>query len=155
MCRYDRGVDVETQLESEIGLRPRRPGGGSRAGPSPAKAEEVGGAHPVEHPPGGRLGGDRAEEARLVPENLEVADRVGPVGDGNGEVGKDAARVMDRHALVGADEDLVPGVDQPGEAGQLSEQLGPGVGDDTVPVGSDSHLRQPTATLVHLEGAFP
>lgn len=53
MGRHDRGVDVETQLGGEIGLRPCRPGGGSRAGPSAAKAGEVGDAHAVEHPPGG------------------------------------------------------------------------------------------------------
>jgi len=151
----DRGVHVEAELGGEIRLCSRRPGPCPRFGPSPAQTAEMCRAHPVEHPPGSGLGGDGAEQPWLIAKNLQVADRVRPVRDGDGEVGEHAAWVMDRHRLVCADEDVVPGIDQPGEAGQLPEQLGPGMGDHPSAVSSDSHLPQSAATLVHLEGAFP
>ena len=131
-------------------------GPGTLTGKRTAVTQErqVGGAHPVEHPPGRRRGRHRPEQPGSVAQLAKVADRVGTIGDRNGEIGEHAAGEVDWHRLVGADERRVPGVDQAGVTGELSQQLRPGVGHHALTVCSDSHPCQLAATL-HLEGVLP
>ena len=114
----------------------------------------MGGAHTIEDPPGRRCRGDRAEQPRLVPQLAQVADAVRAVRDRNGEIGEHRSGEVDRHRLVRADEGLVPGVDQTGVSGELSQQLRPGVGDHPLTISADSETTQPPATL-HREGVLP
>lgn len=59
----------------------------------------------------------------LVPSRPKVADQVSPICDRNGEICDHRAREVDRHRLIGADERVIPGVDEPGEPRQLSEHF--------------------------------
>jgi hypothetical protein len=111
-------------------------------------------AHPIEYPPGGRRGGDWAEQPRVVTQGSQVADRVRAVCDRDRHVGKDTTREVDRQRLVGAEERRVPRRTEPGELRHLPQQLGPGVGDQTLAVSGYLDPSHPRATL-HLESAFP
>lgn len=61
---------------------------------------------------------------------------------------------VQRDRLVGGKERLVSGVDAAGEAGQLAQQLGAGVGDHPLAIGGDLDPGETAATL-HLESALP
>jgi hypothetical protein len=50
-------------------------------------------------PPGGRIGGDRPEQRRLVTQHRQVRDRLAAVGEQHRHVGGDPAGVMAALAL--------------------------------------------------------
>ena len=131
---HDRGVDVEAELFAEVGSCARRPCLGSRHCPTLAKKRRVPLAHPVEHPPGGRRGGDRPEQLGLVTEHLEIADRIRAAGDRDGHVAEDTAREVDRQGLVRPEQRRVPGGSEPGELRHLPQQLGACVRDHALTI---------------------
>ena len=149
-----RASSTTTPAATEVRSCARRPRLCPCHRPTLAKKRQVPLAHPVEHPPGGRRGGDGAEELGLVTKDRKVADRVRTVCDRDGQVGEDTAREVDRQRLVGADERCVPRASEPGEPRHLPQKLGARVGHHTLAVSGQLEPSCPRATL-HLESAFP
>ena len=55
---------------------------------------------PLDHPVGGRIRGDLAEQGRLVAHRAEVAERIAAVGEHHRQVTDDAAGVVARASLT-------------------------------------------------------
>jgi hypothetical protein len=122
-----------------------RPGGAQPGQP----VSILGGA--LEHPPGGRRGGDRAEQRRLVAQHRQVAQAVAAVGE--------HYRQVPQHRRVRVP--VAPAVrltpakrgGQPDAVGQLAQQRRAGVPDHAVPVGGDVEAAGRVGSL-HPQGAL-
>lgn len=135
MGDHDRGIDVQAELFIEVRSCPCSPCVCAGQRPSLSKEWQTGIAHPVEDTPRGRGGGDGTEQLRVVPQDRQVTDRVGAVGDGDGNVGEDPTGKVDRQCLVRAEEGRVPGPGEPTELRDLSQQLRTSVGHHALAVG--------------------
>lgn len=114
--------------------------------------EQLGlGGEPIDQAVGGRIGGERPEQRRLLAERAEVAERLTAAREHHREVADDDAGIVAAAALAHAPE---PARERPGEArlvGDLAEQRAAGVGDQSLSVRGDFYVYRATISL-HLQG---
>ena len=161
---HDRGVQVEHDpgpadtgrrrgRQPRAGLGRLRPGQfpGLRAGrPEPGQRRTV---QIGQQPPRGRVGGHRTEQVRLVTQDRQVGDRLPTIGEHHREVHRDPARVMTGLPDPQRGERVTERGGQPGGIGQVGQQPGAGVPDDTPTVSGGNDLRTRPGNL-HLESAL-
>ena len=149
-----RAVHVDHQ---QVGIRPGAglpgPGAGVRScRPQAGQAELVtGGA--LHHPPGGRGGGDRAEQLGLVAQHGQIAQAVPAVGQHHHQVAQHAARLVAVPAGLPLAGPPAKRGGQPEPVGQLGQQRRPGVADHTLAVARDFEACTQAGSL-HPQGAL-
>jgi len=104
-------------------------------------------------PARGRDRGDVTEELGLLAEGLEVGEAVGPVRDGDGEMGEDDTRVVGVPGDAAIGRRLRHGSCQTGAIGQLGEQCRAGMRDEVLAVRGHSEGTDRAATM-HLQGGL-
>ena len=152
MADHDGGVQIEDQTRDRLSRRHRvrqlcaglcrlRPGqfprlGAGRTEPGQRRSVQIG-----QQPPRGGVGGHRAEQVCLVAQHRQVGDRLSAVGEHDREVHRDPARVVAGLADPQRGERLAERAGQPGGIGEVGQQPGAGVPDDTPPVIGGHDLR--------------
>jgi hypothetical protein len=142
----------------------QRPGGShaerehpfTHTGPgAPQRVDELVLADRVDETPGGRVGGDRAEQSGLVAQRAQVAQRVAPVGEHHRQIAHDPTRVVARAALAQAGERARERTGEAEPVGALGEQRRAGVADRLI-VSVRSHRHSDRAAIaLHLQGDPP
>jgi hypothetical protein len=94
-----------------------------------------------QQPPRGRVGSHPAEQVCLVTQDREVSDRLSTVGEHHRQVHRDPARVMTGLADPQRPERVAERGTQPGGIGEVSQQPGTGMPDDTPTISSGNDLR--------------
>ena len=130
-------------------------------GPGAATGMGPGGAQPgqpvsvpgdaVDHAPGGRGGGDRAEQLRLVAQHRQVGQAIATVGQHDRQIAQHGRVRMPPTATLWAAPAKRPG--QPNPVGQLPQQRRAGMPDHTDPVGGDFEAARRVGSL-HPQGAL-
>jgi hypothetical protein len=87
--------------------------------------------------PGGRGGGDRAEHLALVTQQSQVSDRLAAVGEHHRQVDGDPAGIVAGAPWPQSAQHAGEGGGQAGGIGEISQQAGPGVADQSPTVGRD------------------
>jgi len=143
------GVD-DQQLD--IGVAAGCPGADAGVGPGgPQPGQPVGvSGDPVQHPPGGRGGGHRAEQLGLISQGGQVAEAVPAVGQHHRQIPQHRRVRMTAIAARLAPAQR-PG--QPEPVGQLPQQRRAGMADHADPVGGDFEAGQRVGSL-HPQGAL-
>jgi hypothetical protein len=139
--------------QPRAGLGRLRPGHfpGLRAGRT--KPGQPGSVQIGQQPPRGRVGSHRTEQIRLVPQHRKVRDRLPTIGEHHRQVDRDPARVMTGPPDPQRRERVTERGGQPGGIGQVGQQPGAGVPDDTPTVSGGNDLRTRPGNL-HLESAL-
>jgi hypothetical protein len=142
----------DRDVTSQIVAREPGPLPGHRPGrPQPGQAGVV---NALQDPPGGRGRGHRTEQARLVAQHAQVADRLTAIGQQDRQIGEHPARIMSRPALPPTTHGISECPVQAGHRSQIGKQPRAGMRGDTPPVSSDSDLR-PDRCSLHLRSASP
>jgi hypothetical protein len=161
---HDRGVQIEDQVRDRLSRRHRarqagaglgrlRPGQFPSLGPGGTQPGQSGTIEIGQQPPRGRVGGYRAEQVRLIAQHREVSDRLTTVGEHDRQVHRDPARIMTRLPDPQRAERVAQRARQPRSVGEVSQQPGAGMPDDTPTIGSGNDLRTRPGNL-HLESAL-
>jgi hypothetical protein len=106
-----------------------------------------------DHPPGGRGGGDLAEQLRLVPQGRQVAEAVATVGQQHRKIPQHPAGLMAMPRRLGSVRPPAQRGGQPEPVGQLRQQRRPGMADHTGAVGGDFEACMRPGSL-HPQGAL-
>jgi hypothetical protein len=149
-----RAVHVDQQ---QVGVRPGTDLPGLRASlgpcrPQPGQAKLVT-CDLFDHPPGGRGGGDRAEQLRLVAQHRQVAQGIAAVGQHDRQVPQHRARVVAVPRRVATACPPRQGGGQPEPVGQLDQERRAGVADHPVAVAGDFEAGTRVGSL-HPQGAL-
>jgi hypothetical protein len=159
-CRAFLGITVG-QDQGRVGVHDQHldswiatasPGAGAGMGPGgtqPGQPVRVAG-DPFQHPPGGRGGGHRAEQLRLVAESGQVRKAVPAVGQHHRQIPQHR-RIRMAATAAGLVPAQRPG--QPNPVGQLPQQRRAGMADHPGSVGSDFEAGRPVGSL-HPQGAL-
>jgi hypothetical protein len=135
------------------GLAAQQPGPFPRDRPGELHLIQEGLLDRVEDPPGGRGGGHRPEQVRLVAQHHEVADRETAVGEHHRQISQHPARRMHRPTLPTTADRGVERLRDTSRCGDIRQQPRPHMRADTPPISGDRDLRIRRDTL-HLTGAF-
>ena len=100
-----------------------------------------------------RRRGDLTEQIRLIPQHPQIGDRVRAIGDGHRQIGQHPATVMAAATLLGRRHRRRQPARKPQPVGQLTQQPGADVRDDT-PTTSTNHQTRSTTIMLHLGSAL-
>jgi hypothetical protein len=132
------------------GLQPGDlPGSGSRR----AQAGECRRADAGQQAPGGRGGGDRAEDLPLVPQQGQVRYRLAAVGEHHCQIDRDPAGVVPGATRSQPAQRARERAGQASDIDEIGQQAGSGMADHPAAIGADDELGTRPGS-VHAESAF-
>jgi hypothetical protein len=141
-------VDVEDEV---LGAGAEREGALARRLAGGAEALKLGRPDPLQHPKGGGVRGDVAEQVGLVAKRGQVTEVLAASHQGDDQIAHDLAVIVDGAALAGRRQRLAepPGQAQP--IGHAGEQKRAGLRAETLAVRRYLYGLRATST-VHLQG---
>ena len=124
----------------------------SRPGPRRRDRTQEPVVEAVEQPPTGRVRGDRTEHGGLISQHRDVGDRRRAIGQRDGHVDQDPARVVAGPRSPQPGQRVRQAAGQGGPIGDIGQQPRPNMRHHPVPIGGDDDLRTRGCSL-HLESA--